>query len=184
MIVVVEHLDPEVFKWCEIEYEHISEVLGKDSVLFTNTDDAVLAKLGKVEKKSVREMGLKDACVLDPDAEETLTPEIAKKYKYFIFGGILGDYPPKKRTKEELTEKLPYPAYNLGKDQMSTDTAVIVTKQIYEGTALQDLKFVDQMEIEIEEGLSVTLPFKYLIIDNKVQISPKVIELLREQEGF
>ena len=53
-----------------------------------------------------------------------------------------------------------------------------------DGTALQDLKFVSEMEVEIDEGLSVTLPFKYLIIDNKVQISPKIVELLREQEGF
>jgi ribosome biogenesis SPOUT family RNA methylase Rps3 len=184
MIVVVEHLDPEVFKWCEIEYEHISKTLGKDNVLFSNTDNEVLSKLGRVEKKSVRELGLKDACVLDPDAKEVLTPDIAKKYKYFIFGGILGDYPPKKRTKEELTGKLPYPAYNLGKDQMSTDTAVIVTKQIYDGIPLTELKFVEEMEVEIEEGLSISLPFKYLILDNKVQISPKIIELLREQEGF
>ncbi|MBW3019006.1 hypothetical protein KY329_02365 [Candidatus Woesearchaeota archaeon] len=183
-MIIVEHLDKEVFKWCEIEYEHISEVIGKQNVMFTNTDSSVLAKLGKVEKKSVRELGLKEACVLDPDAKETLTPEIAKKYKYFIFGGILGDYPPKKRTKEELTTKLPYPAYNLGKEQMSTDTAVIVVQQIIDGTPLNKLKFVDELEIEIEEGLSVTLPFRYLILDNKVQISPKIVELLREQEGF
>lgn len=184
MIAVIEHLDPEVFKWCEIEYEHISEVLGKENVLFTNTDSDVLAKFGKTEKRSVSELQLDDACVLDPEAKETLTPEIAKRYKHFIFGGILGDYPPKKRTKEELTEKLSYPAYNLGTEQMSTDTAVIVVKQIFEGEAIEKLQFADELEIEIEDGLSVTLPFRYLILDGKVQISPKIVNLLRAQEGF
>lgn len=182
MKAVIEHLEPEVYKWCEIEYAHISKVLGKENVIFTNTDSKSLGKLGKVEKASVKDLKFEHACVLDPEAQQTLTPEIARKYEYFIFGGILGDNPPKDRTKTELTKFLPYPAFNLGREQMSTDTAVIVVKEIYDGTPLDKLRFVDKVEIEVEDGLTVTLPYRYLIVDDKLVIAEGIIDLLREQE--
>ena len=180
MKVVIKHLEPELYKWCEVEYSTISKIIGKENLIFTNTNSDVLRELGTVEKKSVSELKLENACILDPEAAETLTPLIAKKFKYFIFGGILGDFPPKARTKE-LTKKMMYPAFNLGKEQMSTDTAVQVVKLIYEGKKLEEMKFATGIEIEVEEGLSVNLPYKYLIIDKQVQIDPRIIELAKEE---
>jgi ribosome biogenesis SPOUT family RNA methylase Rps3 len=181
---VIEHLEPKVFKWCVLEYAHISKWVGKQNLFFTNTRSAALKKFGKVEPKSVQKLRFEKACVLDPEAKQELTPAIAKKYNYFIFGGILGDDPPKERTKVELTKFLPYPAYNLGKTQMSTDTAVIVTKLICDGKKLSELKFQQGIEINISEYEEVHLPYKYLIIKGKPLLAPGIADMLRKQKTF
>ncbi len=184
MIFVIEHLEPQLYQWCKLEYAHISSVVGKSHLLFTNTKSTILKKFGKVESKSIKQLRFEKACVLDPEAKQTLTPEIAKKYQYFIFGGILGDDPPKERTKDELTKYLPYPAYNLGKDQMSTDTAVIVTKMICDGKKLQNLKFQQGIEVKISSYEEVHLPYKYLLKNGKPMLAPGIVDMLRKQKTF
>ena len=179
---VIEHLEPKVYPWCKLEYAHISSVVGKDNLIFTNTKSAFLKKFGKVEQKRTKELTFKNACVLDPESKETLSPAISKRFDYFIFGGILGDYPPRKRTQEELI--LAYPRYNLGKDQMSTDTAVIVTYKIATGTPLEKMRFQDGIEVDIKEGESIQLPYKYLIINGKPLLPKGLLEMLKEQKGF
>ncbi len=181
---VVEHLESEVYPWCKLEYAHMSKFVGKDSLIFTNISDASVKQFGKVEAKPVRELNLKDACVLDPSAKETLTPELAKQFTYFIFGGILGDHPPKKRTGAELTSKMKFPSFNLGPHQLTTDTAVIVTKLVADGQPLDQLKFVEHPEIELGEHESVIMPFKYIIIDGKMLIPDGLVDLLKEEESF
>ena len=183
-VFVIEHLEPKVYPWSKLEYAHISSFVGKKNLMFTNTKSSALKKIGMVEPKSIKKLRLEKACVLDPEAKATLTPQIAKKYDYFIFGGILGDDPPKERTKAELTKFLPYPAYSLGKEQMSTDTAVIVAKRIIEGKKLSELKFQQEIEVEISEGESVHLPYKYLIIKGKVLLAPGIAEMLKKQKRF
>src|SRR3990172_3791250 len=181
---VIEHLEPKVFKWCVLEYAHISKWVGKQNLLFTNVKSSVLRKFGKVVSKSVKKLRFEKACVLDPEAKTTLTPEIAKKYNYFIFGGILGDDPPKERTKVELTKFLPYPSYNLGKAQMSTDTAVIVTKMIADGKKLSNLKFQQGVEIKISAYEEVHLPYKYLLKNGKPLLAPGISDMLKKQKTF
>lgn len=183
-VFVIEHLEPELYEWCMLEYKHVSSVVGRERVLFTNVESKELEKYGSVDKRSVVELNLKNACVLDPEAAETLTPEKAKQFQNFIFGGILGDSPPKARTGPELTAKLNLPAFNLGKDQMSTDTAVIVAKEIVEGKPLSLLEFKDGVEIEINENESVELPYKYLVKDGKPLLPEGLVDMLRKQEGF
>ncbi|MEM3154474.1 MAG: SAM-dependent methyltransferase [Candidatus Woesearchaeota archaeon] len=181
---VIEHLEPNVFPWCKLEYKHISKWVGKRNLIFTNTKSSSLKSFGKVMSKSVRQLRFDKACVLDPEAKQTLTSDIAKKYDYFVFGGILGDNPPKKRTKAELTRFLPYPAYNLGKEQMSTDTAVIVTKMICNGKKLRDLKFQQGIEISISDYEEVHLPYKYLVIKGRPLLAPGISDMLKRQRSF
>lgn len=181
---VIEHLEPRVFKWCRLEYAHISKWVGRRNLLFTNTRSSVLNALGSVNPKSVKDLRFERACVLDPESDVLLTPEIASKFDFFIFGGILGDDPPKDRTKTELTKFLPYPSFNLGKDQMSTDTAVIVTKFICDGKQLSDLKFQRGIDVEVGMGESVRLPYKYLVIDGKPLLAPGILDMLKKQKHF
>lgn len=183
-IYIIEHLEPELYEWCIIEYKNISRIVGKSSLWFTNIkqkDKDKLKNYGKVIQTSIKELNLSNACVLDPEAEKTLSPEEAKKYSYFIFGGILGDNPPRKRTSPELTIFLKQKAKvrNLGKKQFSTDNAVYVTKQITKGKPLSSLKFKNTIEIKINSIESTILPYCYPLINNKPQISKELIRYIK-----
>jgi len=189
-IYIIEHLEPKIWPWCLIEYKHISKIVGKNNLWFTNikqNNNAVkeLSKYGKIIKQSVRELSLSKACVLDPEAKVTLNPKETKQFKYFIFGGILGDYPPKKRTRKELTQFIKNPkTRNIGKQQMSTDNAVYTVNQIVSGKDLKDLKFKNKIEIKINDIESVVLPYKYNLIKEKPLISQDLIAFLKRKKGF
>jgi ribosome biogenesis SPOUT family RNA methylase Rps3 len=184
---IIEHLEPKVFPWCVIEYEHISETVGKDNLIFTNifSGEKKLDKFGKVLKNSVKDIDLGNVCVLDPDAKETLTTKDAGKFDAFVFGGILGDYPPKKRTKDELTKFLPKAKkFNIGKEQMSTDTAVFVVHQILKGKRMNDFVFKDGISIPMDEFSSIDLPYRYVLVHGRVWMSDKLIDYLKKKKGF
>ena len=171
-----------------IEYEHISEIVGKKNLWFTNIGEKDKQKLedyGKVFSKSVKEMNLKNICVLDPIASETLSSEEAKSFDYFVFGGILGDNPPKQRTYPELTHSLQGAIVrNIGKEQMSTDNAVFVVNEIVKGRNLRDIKFQDNIEIRINDFESVDLPFRYAIVNGRPFMSKKIITYLKSKKDF
>jgi ribosome biogenesis SPOUT family RNA methylase Rps3 len=195
-IYIIEHLEPKLFDWCIFEYEHISEIVGKENLWFTNIKDKKdarkLEKFGKIFFQSVKEMkelNNSRTCVLDPEIDTTLNPKECNSFDYFIFGGILGDYPPRKRTKEELTKFLRnIEVRNIGKEQMSTDNAVYTVFQIANGKGFKDLKFQDGVSVKINNFESVDLPYRYnLLIENgrkKIFMSPKVVEYLKKKKGF
>ena len=110
------------------------------------------------------------------------------KFQYFVFGGILGDNPAKKRTNMLINKlknkKIKFETRNLGNKQMPTDVAIFVAKEILSGKKLSDLKFIDELEIEINENESVTLPFRYVVDNNKLIINEKLVEHLRKRKEF
>ena len=183
-IYIIEHLEPKLWPWCIIEYKHISKIIGKDNLWFTNikkTDNKKLTRFGSVFSKSIKEMNLSKACILDPDSNHTLTPVESKKFNFFIFGGILGDYPPRKRTKEEVSKYFKdISKYNIGKDQLNTDNAVYVVNQICHGKNLKDNKFQNEVEIIINKVESTILPFKYPIVNGKPNISKELVKYLKK----
>jgi len=69
-------------------------------------------------------------CLLDPRAEKVLAPEDGDNFDVFLYGGILGDDPPRDRTGE--LRKLGFEGRHLLEKQMTTDTAVGVTKIVVE----------------------------------------------------
>ena len=180
MKYIIEHLEPGMYEWCLLEYKHISEIVGKENLIFTNIKSGAdkLKAFGKIHKESVAELKLKNVCILDPAAEKTLSSK--DKFDYLIIGGILGDYPMKKRTKIELSDKMDVEKRNLGKKQMSTDTAVYVAKEITKGKTLKDFEFKDQIEIEIDKGESIQLPFRYVIVNGKPLLPKGMIEFLKK----
>ena len=187
-IYIIEHLEPRIWKWCLIEYKNISKIVGKENLWFTNIKrkNRNLESLGKVIRESVTKLNLKNICVLDPEAGKLLEPAEAKSFDYFIFGGILGDYPPRKRTKSELTKFIKNAeARNIGEKQFSTDNAVLVVKEIAENHRnLNDLKLKNKLTIKINDIESVDLPFCYPIINGKPQISPELVKFLKRKRGF
>ena len=189
MLYILEHLEPKLYQWCYLEYQHISKIVGKENLFFTNIKTSSQRKklqaLGKVEPKSIQKLSFQKACVLDPYAPQTLTPTDKNIFTTFIFGGILGDYPMQARTKKELTSKLPYPARNIGKEQMPTDNAFYVVKEIVEhNKTMQDLHFQDQLLIPIKEGEEIIMPFRYVLVNGKPLLSPALLHHLKTKKGF
>ncbi len=183
-VFIIEHLEPKLWPWCLIEYKHASNIVGKNNIWFTNikeSDVKKLKKYGKVLSKSVKSIHLDKVCVLDPEAKETLKPKGSKQFRYFIFGGILGDNPPKKRTTPELTQFIKNAQVrNIGKEQLSTDNAVFVVNQIIQGKELSQIKFIDSPEIIINEIESAILPFRYPIVKGKPNIPKGIIDYLKK----
>lgn len=191
MKFIIEHLENEMYKWCLIEYKNISKYVGKNNLIITNVEEKEVKKLKnicQVNTKSVLELNLKNACLLDAKSNKELNPKDAKNFDYFIFGGILGDFPEQGRTEKYLTSKLKnVEVRNLLDKQMPTDTAVLVTKLVTEGNNLKDLKFKDNIKIEIKKGKlseEIELPFRYLILNNKPVISKELIKYLKEKEDI
>jgi ribosome biogenesis SPOUT family RNA methylase Rps3 len=188
MKYIIEHLEPKLSKWCMLEYNNISQKIGKDNLIFTNIknkkDREKLKKISKVYTKSIKDLKFENSCVLDPNAKQTLNPKDKNNFSYLIFGGILGDYPPKNRTEEEITKFLNYPARNMKDKQMSTDTAVIVAKKIIDGTPFEKLNFIDEVSIEMNEYESVDLPYRYLSEKNKPVITPGLVTYLKKKQSF
>ncbi len=185
-IFIIEHLEPRLWKWCLSEYKSISKIVGKRNLWFTNVKrgSKKLRNYGKILKNSVKEMNLKNACVLDPDAKKILSSK-DRKFDYLIFGGILGDYPARKRTKKELTRFVSnFAARSLGKKQMSTDNAVYVANEIIKGKKFNEMKFKDKIEIKINDIESTILPFRYTLIDGKPFISQEIVNYLKRKKGF
>ena len=186
-IIIIEHLEPKVWPWCKIEYRSISKLISKNNLWFTNVHDEkeYLGKIGRVFDKSVKDMQVPNVCILDPNADRRLTSAETKKFDFFVIGGILGDYPPKKRTKEELTKFMPNAkSRNLGKKQFSTDNAVYVLKKIIQGIDLEKIKFQNKITIKINKIESIELPYYYPILDGKPRIIKELVEYLKRKRTF
>ena len=186
MKVIIEHLDPKVFHWSLLEYKHISEVLGKENVTFTNikTGREKLEGLGEIKEESVRDMKLEKVCILDPFAKECLSKD--DSFDCFVFGGVLGNEPMDRRTEKEISNFFPdAEKRHLGKKQMSTDTAVIVCKKIVDDKlSFDDLEFIDEPEIKLDEGFSDILPYRYLKVDGEIMLPDGLLEYLKDEDKY
>lgn len=188
MKFIIEHLDGRVYDWSLLEYVHCSKIVGKENILFTNLKGNAafnkLKELGDVEKESVIKLDLQKVCILDPLAEKTLSSDDKKNFDYFIFGGILGNYPPDKRTKSKLSNHIVCEKRNIGNVQMSTNTAVYVCHKILSGMRFEDFKFIDELVIPIDDGEEVQLPFRYVVEEGKPVLAEGFIEFLKNRKGF
>lgn len=99
---VFEHLEPDLSEWAKagllvrltIEYSHASKILGHANMSITNfkcQDFARHLGMACVERTASEAFDHADVCLLDSTAKETLSPEDAAKFRYFLIGGILGN---------------------------------------------------------------------------------------------
>ena len=180
MKFIIEHMEPELFDWCSLEYEHISSFIGKENLIFTNVPEAeteTFQQWGEVHHEPFHKLTFDNICLLDPLAKEQLTPQDCKKMDYVLFGGILGDFPPRKRT-GKLSEHFKGISRNLGTEQMATDNAVRCVQLISQGKTWDSLHFQEGADIDIQEGEQVHLPFRYLVEQGKPFLSPKLIQYI------
>jgi ribosome biogenesis SPOUT family RNA methylase Rps3 len=181
---IIEHLEEEVYDWCFLEYKSMSKQVGKESLIITNVknpkDREKLSEFAETREESVLDMKPENACLLDMDAEKELKPD--DKFDFLVFGGILGDYPPQKRTMKFLAD-LKAEKRHLGKEQMATDNAVLTAKMISSGKKLSEIGFIDNPSIEMEEGLDLELPYRFVKINGKPYISEELL-LHIKKSGF
>lgn len=196
MKYVIEHMEQGFTPWVVLEYAQIIKDVGKEKLYLVSlpkgTTEADMPKelidLGLQwttedivpylsAKKGIENKD--ELCLLDPRAEIDLQPSDAEKFKYFIFGGILGDHPPRDRT-GELKKKLSCPTRRLGSLQMTTDTAVRTTQIILEKqTKFEDIKFIDYPEIRFNKHEATEMPFRYVLDSKGTPILPEgMVELI------
>jgi len=205
---VIEHMEEDdessksIPKWVELEYKHMQDLAGsQSSIYFTHvspTSQVSLNRLfpettGNDAKASVsahtisvldlmksKDVPLEKVCLLDPKATQEISPEDGNGvFEWFLFGGILGDDPPRDRTSE--LRVLGFPSRHLGPVQMTTDTALGVTKLVVEDKVpLSDIKFIDFPTIVFNPKESVEMPFRYISRDGEPILPPGMREHLHE----
>lgn len=194
---VVEHLDPELGPWSALEYKTIAEEsaqAGCDFILSSVPESLlhsdVLKQVGANARNDAVEVYFADKkdkiCLLDPAAKEELRPEDVNHFDVFLFGGILGDDPPRDRTSE--LRKKGFTGRRLGPVQMTTDTAVRVTRKVVlEGLGLDAISYIDFPELKLDYHESTEMPFRYVVDQNGDPIMPPgMIELIKADadKGF
>ncbi|KAJ5741952.1 SAM-dependent RNA methyltransferase predicted [Penicillium manginii] len=170
---VVEHLDPELGPWSALEYGCIARESHDRGARFLLSSvpaelqmpaDLAATPGLEVEQRSVEDIFAdkkERVCLLDPAAQVELSPEDGDNFDVFLFGGILGDDPPRDRTSE--LRKKGYVGRRLGPKQMTTDTAVRVTRLVvHEKVPLEQISYVDYPEILINEHERTEMPFRYV----------------------
>lgn len=149
---------------------------------------------GILEMAKKNDIEINDICLLDPKSPFPLSVNDAGlhsstidqgleslsvdeknaggPFRHFLFGGILGDDPPRDRTGQLRAMK--FPTRHLGSVQMTTDTALNVTKTVVEdgkamnlpGTENQGprgaIEWIDHPELKFGGGESVIMPFRYM----------------------
>lgn len=152
---------PCVFpQWALLEYRHMLQLVGPGSTVhFTSLSHASLDSLRQslsaasptpqsnfeLHTASIttlmeqRGIAKREVCLLDPKAPYAVSVTDAGKlgtaheggpFRFFLYGGILGDDPPRDRTSS--LRQLGFPSRHLGGVQMTTDTALGVTKRCVE----------------------------------------------------
>ncbi|KAF8257300.1 DUF431-domain-containing protein [Lactarius quietus] len=190
---VIEHMEADdptpraLPRWVELEYKHMCTLAGPDAdVAFTHLSSAAATALstalpspsaptdasgparaacheeGVLALMQARGIPLESVCLLDPKARWVLSPSDSYNFAWFLFGGILGDDPPRDRTAE--LRMLGFPTRHLGSVQMTTDTALGVTKRIVEDRVpLEQIPYVDYPTIRFNAHESVEMPFRYMV---------------------
>lgn len=203
---VVEHLDPELESWQLLEYTTIAAecqsagstfiLSGRPAQSDTVTDlpPSVLTSPDSVDELLIaNNIPKSKVCLLDPKGQQDLCPEDGDEFAVFVFGGILGDDPPRDRTAELRAKG--FVGRKLGPEQMTTDTAARVTRMVVQGKSesnpalavptncerdssstapLDRISYIDRPDIEIAKGETISMPFKYVKGDDGKPILPKV----------
>ncbi|EXJ74913.1 carboxypeptidase D [Cladophialophora psammophila CBS 110553] len=190
---VVEHLDPELGPWSALEYKTIAQesrqagchfiLSSLPQSLLDSRDLRDLVTLGAEARSESIETyfsSKKDKiCLLDPAAKQEMHPADAAEFDVFVFGGILGDDPPRDRTSE--LRKKGFSGRRLGPVQMTTDTAVRVTRMvILDQISLDKIPYVDFPELKVDEHEFTEMPFRYVKDNYGKPVMPEgMVELIK-----
>ena len=117
---------------------------GKMNFIKDSINDMAEKSTGHIEIDG-KQISLERVCLLDMKATQSLSPADAKDFDVFLFGGILGDNPPRDRT--SVIRRPEIKSRQLGVWQLPTDTALLMTKLIVEnGVKMEDIPTIDEPE--------------------------------------
>ena len=185
MLFVIEHLEPKLSEWLQIEYSHAARIVGRKRLLITNVkkkkEFRKLSRVARIERKRVHELfRQRELVVLDPRGRKNLFHADLQGKRAIVIGGILGEEPPLGRTRELLTKLLPRAqARNLGRHQFAIDGAAYLAKLVLEGKRLWEVPVQLGLEIQISEVHSTFLPYAFPLIGGKPLISNELISYLK-----
>ncbi|CCF59476.1 hypothetical protein KAFR_0H00670 [Kazachstania africana CBS 2517] len=205
MKYIIEHMDEGFSEWVILEYSQIIRDVGAKNLILSSLPESTTEKdipekllslglqwttkdLRHVEKDfaTLKPMEHGRVCLLDPRATSDLQPAEVNDFDYFVFGGILGDHPPRDRTSEL---KRQYPELlvgrRLGDKQMTTDTAVRTTQLIVKkGINFENIKFIDYPEFRFNKYEATEMPFRYVLDSNNKPILPEgMLELIKRDSA-
>ncbi|RAL59380.1 hypothetical protein DID88_006869 [Monilinia fructigena] len=195
---IVEHLDEELGPWSELEYITIAKESNQAGAKFCLSSIPPTLTIPEVLKavpgftadgRSVETLYVENkfrVCLLDPSANKELSPEDGDLFDVFLFGGILGDDPPRDRTSE--LRKKGFEGRRLGPIQLTTDTAVRCTRMVVQDKIpLDKIPYVDYPELRVNKNESTEMPFRYVKDANGKPIMPDgMVELIKKdtEKGF
>jgi len=192
VVFVVEHLEDDMGEWCALEYADMLAKVGAERLLITNIPAEHAVQLDPripTDSRSLTELGLgtDSVCLLDMRGEGELAPSDAAEFTHVVFGGILGDHPPRDRTRALRGNG--FAMRHLRERQMSTSTAVHVCRQILmDSVPMGSIPFVDDIELVLSEGDGpkevVDLPYRYIVgEDGQPQLPAGLLEYLKSENG-
>jgi ribosome biogenesis SPOUT family RNA methylase Rps3 len=195
-LIVIENLEEYPSKWLLAEYRHAARLAGGRLVI-TNAQKccsifsgiAKCYELSIVELEGVLYSRQENVIVLDPKADQRLSPSEAASAEVIVVGGILGDHPPRGRTKALLSSRLPRALKrSLGSHQLSIDGAVYVAAKVAEGMELDEIELTVNPTVKIGMGeygeVEVELPYAYPLVEGRPLVSSEVIGLLARGLGY
>ena len=181
--LAIEHLEPYLSRWLWLEYRHASK-LARGKLEFTNVKREdhrrALSKLAPAHPESILELyPLSRLVILDPLAPLQLAPEDLRGEVVVVVGGILGDHPPKGRTRKLLTSRAEGAmARSLGRHQFSIDGSVYVALKVAEGARLEEIPVKVGVTVRASSIL-IHLPYAYPLRKGRPVISRELVEYLR-----
>ncbi len=196
--VIIEHLEPCMSPWLLSEYSYtISLLKGLGlQVVFTNvskpSDADVLKRYSATVFESsitsdemLKGLGISSIIVLDPKAEKLLRSNEVAFADAVVIGGIMGDHPPKGRTWELITSRIPNAKpRNLGKKQLTIAGAAYVLRKILEGVELEEIPIKEGLTIPLKLGkyeLIIELPYAFPYADGKPVLPDNYIEIVAKK---
>ncbi len=196
-LIIIEHLEDHFSLWIRAEYSHAKQLAG-ERLVFTNLREFLVnareENLCPCFSESVTQLqGVlyndpAKVIILDPLAEKLLEPQEAANAEALVIGGILGDNPPRGRTRRLLTQRAKHMlARSLGPHQLSIDGAVYVALRVVSGASLEEIPLVHRPRLYVDIGgleVEIELSFSYPLVNGEPLIPDEIKELLARGLGY
>jgi len=187
-LIVVENLEWWPTRWLLAEYAEAwraAREAGYRLIVTGAENPVLLAALQRRGVEAYPERGYRldsPRCILlDLEAARPLEPWEAAAADCIVVGGIMGDHPPRGRTR---LLRLIYRAAarrHLGPHQFSVDGAVKMALLVASGLRLDEIPVAVGVTLEVDGGLGsveVELPYAYPLRGGRPWVAREVVELL------